>query len=87
METSVIVMAITHFIPAPYLAIIALIGWGLSEALSMIPSIKANGVFQLVYNIFQKLFQKEVGQTAAPVPDNPPTQKSPERPGDLPPIS
>ena len=59
METSAIVMLISHYIPAQYLAIVACIGWGLSEALSMIPQVKANGVFQLIYNVFQKLFAKE----------------------------
>ena len=30
--------------------------WGVSEALSLIPSVKANGVFQLVFNIIQRLY-------------------------------
>jgi len=59
METSAIVMLLSHYIPVQYIAIVACIGWGLSEALSLIPAIKANGVFQLIYQIFQKLFTKE----------------------------
>jgi|LakMenEpi03Aug12_release.lakeMendotaPanAssembly.Ray.scaffolds.fasta_scaffold206617_3 hypothetical protein len=37
---------------------LAVIG-GISEALSLIPSIKANGVFQLVQNILKALLGKK----------------------------
>ena len=32
---------------------------GLSEALSLIPAVKANGVFQLVLNVLKKLAPKK----------------------------
>jgi hypothetical protein len=62
METSAIVLLISHYIPAPYLAIVALIGWGLSEALALIPQVKSNSVFQLIFNVFQSLFNKTNAQ-------------------------
>jgi len=37
---------------------LAVIG-GISEALSLIPSVKANGVFQLVQNILKALLGKK----------------------------
>jgi hypothetical protein len=40
--------------------IIAVLG-GVSEALSLIPSIEANGVFQLVSNVLKKLKEKIKG--------------------------
>jgi len=40
------------------LLIIAVLG-GISEALSLIPSVKANGVFQLVANALQALKPKK----------------------------
>ena len=33
--------------------------WGLSEALSLIPAIKANGVFQLIGNIIRALLPEK----------------------------
>lgn len=36
---------------------VILVLFGLSEALSYIPAIKSNGVFQLVFNILSKLVQ------------------------------
>jgi hypothetical protein len=39
---------------------VAVLG-GLSEALSLIPSIEANGVFQLVKNIVMKVKEKMKG--------------------------
>jgi hypothetical protein len=32
--------------------------WGISEALSMIPAVKANGVFQAIYNILKAVAGK-----------------------------
>jgi|688.fasta_scaffold02549_10 hypothetical protein len=40
------------------LLVLAVLG-GISEALSLIPSVKANGVFQLVYNALQALKPKK----------------------------
>jgi hypothetical protein len=39
------------------LLVVAVLG-GISEALSLIPSIKANGVFQLVSNLLKNLKEK-----------------------------
>jgi len=39
------------------LLVLAVLG-GISEALSLIPAIKANGVFQLIYNALQSLKKK-----------------------------
>jgi len=39
------------------LLVVAVLG-GISEALSLIPSIKANGVFQLVSNLLKSLKEK-----------------------------
>ena len=39
------------------LLVLAVLG-GISEALSLIPSVKANGVFQLVNNALQSLKKK-----------------------------
>ena len=33
--------------------------WGLSEALSFIPSVKANGIFQVIFNSIKKAVGKE----------------------------
>ncbi len=30
--------------------------WSVSEALSLIPQVKSNGVFQLVFNVIQRLY-------------------------------
>ena len=40
-------------------SILFIVGYALfivSEALSLIPSVKANGVFQLVFNVIQRLY-------------------------------
>lgn len=37
------------------IAIITTALWAISEALSLIPSVKANGVFQLFYNLIKKI--------------------------------
>lgn len=37
------------------IAIITTALWGVSEALSLIPSVKANGVFQLIYGVIKKI--------------------------------
>lgn len=36
------------------IAVIATAAWAVSEALSLIPQVKANGVFQLMFNIIRK---------------------------------
>ena len=40
------------------IAIIATAAWAVSEALSLIPSIKANGIFQLLANVIKRLAGK-----------------------------
>lgn len=40
--------------------VIAVLG-GISEALSLIPGIKANGIFQLIYNALKSIKEKLKG--------------------------
>lgn len=40
------------------LTILFAVLFGISEALSLIPAIKANGVFQMIFNILAKLAGK-----------------------------
>lgn len=42
----------------PTLAIVFAALYATSEALSLIPAVKANGTFQLVFNIIKKLSRK-----------------------------
>jgi hypothetical protein len=37
------------------LSLIFGVAWGISEALSLIPQVKANGIFQLIYNVLKRL--------------------------------
>jgi len=39
----------------PRLAIVFGAAWAVSEALSLIPAVKSNGIFQLVYNSLKKV--------------------------------
>lgn len=43
---------------ADTVAIIATAAWAVSEALSLIPGVKANGVFQVIYQIIKRLAGK-----------------------------
>lgn len=40
------------------IAIVATAAWAVSEALSLIPAVKANGIFQLLAGIVRKLAGK-----------------------------
>ena len=60
--------ALLGLVPAKYTALVATTGtvlWLISEALSYIPAVKANGVFQLVFGWLGKLFSKPTPPPAA----------------------
>jgi hypothetical protein len=38
--------------------LVLLVLFGISEALSLIPSVQSNGIFQLIFNILKKLTTK-----------------------------
>jgi hypothetical protein len=44
--------------PTDTFTIIVLVLFGISEALSLIPQVQANGVFQLIFNVLKKLAGK-----------------------------
>ena len=48
----------TMSVDANTIAIIATAAWAVSEALSLIPAVKSNGLFQLCYNIIKKIAGK-----------------------------
>lgn len=37
------------------IAVVATAAWAVSEALSLIPAVRANGIFQLVYQVVKKI--------------------------------
>jgi hypothetical protein len=41
--------------PQTWIIILAAL-WGVSEALSLIPAVKSNGVFQVIFNVLQRLY-------------------------------
>ena len=46
----------------PTVTAVVFAAWAVNEALSLIPSVKSNGVFQLAYNLLRKLVGKR-GET------------------------
>jgi hypothetical protein len=52
------ILAIFNFLTGPGGAVIFGALWALSEALSLIPSIKANGVFQMISGWIKKILDK-----------------------------
>jgi hypothetical protein len=43
------------FDPHTWVIILAAL-WSVSEALSLIPAVKSNGVFQVIFNVIQRLY-------------------------------